>query len=795
MNDLRFALRSLRNQPVFAVVAVLTLALGIGATTTLFTIVNAVLLRPLPYPEASRIVSISESREGKDQQVVPAPDYLDWARSAHSFDRLAEYGPTSAVLTGRGEPAWLRGAMVSAEFFSVFSAQPAFGRGFGSEETVPNGPHVVVLAHELWRQRFGADRAVLGRTISLDGKPYTVIGVMPAGFAFPRGTQYWLPDQRDLAPRRGVLWFLQVVARLRPAVSLASAQGELSALNRRVGALMATPTGPSGAAREARVLTLHERIFGSTRPALLMLLGAVGFLLLIACANVANLLLARATARQREFAVRVALGGSRWKLARELLWESVLMGLAGGALGLLIPVWSLAYFVHISPASVAHVERIQLDGTVLAFAIGISLLTSILFGALPAFTATRPQALDALKEGGARATGGATQRRMREALVVAELAIALVLLTGAGLLTRSFVQALTVDVGFDPQNVVTVRMDLARSRYPDGQSATAFFERVAARVRALPDVRSVGFTAAPPLAGYMEVVRFPLAAGNEMSPPFAVSQTSAGYLKAFGARLLEGRLFTDADRAGAPSVVVLSASAAQAIFHGGPAVGQTLPAGPWPGHQTVVGIVHDMQEPGSDVPRLPQIYQPMAQVPSRPAVLAVRFAGAAGPLEDAVQRIVAGVDPLQPVYEMSTMQQELDRIVAPRRFNSFIIDVFAVLALVLAAVGLYGVVAYQVSQRTRELGIRVALGADRSRLMRFVLREGMAPALLGVVCGLALSLALSRLLGSMLFGVTTHDPLTFTVGPVLLLVVAAGASLVPARRAARVDPVEALRYE
>jgi len=799
MNDLRFALRSLRTRPLFAAVAVITVALGIGATTTLFSIVNAVLLRPLPYPDADRIVSISESQAGKDQEVVAAPDYVEWARSARSFDRLATYGTTAAALTGRGEPAWLGGATVSAGFFSVFAAQPQIGRVFRSDEAVPNGPHVVILAHDLWQQQFGADRTVLGRAISLDGVPYTVIGVMPAGFAVPRGTQYWIPEQRNLMPGRGMVWYVEVVARLRAGVSLTGAQAELSALNRRVEALAPSATAAPGAARGALVMTLHDRMFGAARPALLMLLGAVGFLLLIACANVANLLLARATARQREFAVRVALGGGRWRLARELLWESVAVSVTGGALGLLIPVWSLSYFVHLSPVSVARVEHIQVDGTVLAFTAVVSVLTGLLFGVVPAFTATRPAALDALKQGGARTTGGATQRRMRQALIVAELAIALLLLTGAGLLTRSFVRALAVDVGFDPDHLLTAHLTLARSRYPDARTAMAFFERVAEQVRALPGVRSVGFTDAPPLAGYLAVVRFTVGAGGSMSPPFAISQASADYLEAFGAQLVAGRLFNDRDRAGAPPVVVLSASAAWEIFHGGPAVGQTLPTLPipvlGPGEHSVVGVVHDVQEPGSDVARLPQIYQPIEQAPSRPAELAVRYAGAAAPLEDALRRVVAGLDPLQPVQAMSTMQQELDRMVAPRRFNSLIIDVFAALALTLAAVGLYGVVAYQVSQRTRELGVRIALGADRGRVLRFVLREGMAPALLGVACGLGLSLALSRLLGSMLFGVTTRDVATFTVGPLVLLLVAVGASYLPARRATRVDPMEALRYE
>src|SRR5574341_63827 len=795
MNELRLALRALRKRPLFTAIAAVTLALGIGATTTLFTIVNAVLLRPLPYPEANRIVSISESEDRKDGQVVAAPDYFEWVRSAHSFEGLAAYGPTAAVLTGRDEPARLYGGQVSVRFFSIFGAHPTLGRTFRPEEAAPTGPGVVILAHDLWRQQFGGDPAVLGRTISLDGKPYTVIGVMPVRFAVPRGAQYWVPEQRNLQPGSGTVFFVEVVGRLKAGVDLAGARAELSALSRRVGRLP-SPMATGETAREAVVLTLHDRMFGSARPALLMLLGAVGFLLLIACANVANLLLARAIMRQKEFAVRVALGAGRWRLARELLWESVVVGGLGGAFGLLIPLGSLAYFVRVSPASVARVENIHLDGTVLAFTAAVSLLTGLLFGLVPAVTATRPGALRALQEGGARTTGTVGQRRMRQALVVAELAVALLLLTGAGLLTRSFARAVAVDVGFDSEDLLTVDVGLTPSRYPDERSAMAFFERVAEQIRALPGVRSVGYTDAPPLAGYRMVVRFPMAGGGEMSPPLAVVRTSPDYLKAFGAQVVEGRLFNHGDRAGAPPVVLLSTSAAGAIFHNRPVVGQTLPIPVLgPGHQTVVGVVKDFQEPGSDTPRLPQVYQPIAQAPDHPAALAIRYAGDAIPLKAGIRRIVAGLDPLQPVYAIATMQEEFDRIVAPRRFNSLVIGVFAALALVLAAVGLYGVVAYQVAQRTQELGIRMALGADRGRVLRFVLRDGMTPALLGTACGIALSLAFSRLLTGMLFGVTPHDLCTFTVVPAVLVAVAIGACYLPARRATKVDPVVALRHE
>lgn len=582
MNDLRLALRSLRNRPLFALVAIITFALGIGSTTTLFTIVNAVLLRPLPYPEANRILSISEAQGGKDGEVVATPDYFAWASAAQSFDAMAMYGGTSRVFAGQGAPARISGSSVSYKFFSVFGGQPALGRTFRADEDLPDGPDVVVLGHDVWEQRFGGDSSIVGRAISLDAHPYTVLGVMPAGFAAPRAAKFWLPMQMDPAPGNGTTYFAEVVGRLRTGVRPEAARAELAALGtRRFSGSVVLRAEPGRT--EPVVMTLHDRMFGSTRRALL-LLGAVALLLLIACANVANLLLARAASRQREFAVRVALGATRWRLARQLLWESVVVSVMGGALGLLIPIWSVAFFPRISPASVAHVEDIHVNAAVLAFAAGVSLLTGLVFGLIPAFGATRADACASLKEGGARSTGTMAQHRTRQALVITELATTLVLLTRAGLLTRSFVRAMAVD-------------------------------------------------------------------------------------------------------------------------------------------------------------------------------------------------------------------EALNRNIAPRWFNSVVIDVFAALALVLATVGLYGVMAYQVAQRTHELGIRMALGADRARVMRVVLRNGMGLALLGTACGVALSLALSRFLAGMLFGVRPHDVTTFATAPGVMILVALAACYFPARRATKVDPMVALRYE
>jgi putative ABC transport system permease protein len=796
MNEFRLALRSLRNRPLFAVVAFITLALGIGATSTLFTIVNAVLLRPLPYPDAGQIVSVSEMMNGQDGQVAAAPDYFNWARGARSFTAFAMYNGTSRVLTGRGDAARITGGEATAGLFSVLGVQPSLGRAFRADEDVPHGPHVVLLGNDLWRSRFGGDSAVVGTSVTLDGDPYTVIGVMPAEFAFPKGAQFWTPEQLDPTPNPRSIGFGPVLGRLKSGVSIDAARAELSALTRAQDPATSVAHMFHQPPAEAVVMTLRDRAAGSAKQPLLLLFGAVGFLLLIACANVANLLLARAASRQREFAVRVAMGATRWRLARQLLVESLVVSVVGGALGLLIPLWSLAYFVRISPTSVARVENIHLNVTVLAFSVGVSLLTGVLFGLVPAFSATHADVSGTLKEGGVRATGSAAQHRIRQTLVVAELATALVLLTGAGLLTRSFARATAVDVGFDAGHLLTATVSLGWPRYRGDTAATAFFDRMADQVRALPGVQSVGYIDAPPLTGYMMTTMMFVPHTTTLSPPISVARVSGDFMKTVGQRVVSGRALDDGDRAGAAPVVVLSASAARLLFPHEPAVGQQL-ALPWlsKGKQTVVGVVEDVQVPGSDTPRLPQIYGASTQSMTHPHLLAIKYSGDPGPIIAAVRRIGKEMDPIDATVEASTMQDQLADVVASRRFNSVIIDLFAGLALVLAAVGLYGVMAYQVTQRTQELGIRMALGADRARVLRFVLRDGMDLALLGAVLGVALSLALSRIMEGMLFGISPRDPSTFVAVPAVLIAIALVACYLPARRATKVDPMVALRYD
>ena len=793
MEGLRLALRSLTRRPLFATVAIVTLALGIGATTTLFTIVNAVLLRPLPYPDANRIVSISERQDGQDQQVARVRDYYAW-RHAPAFSGLAMYGGTSRVVRIGGSPVRVGGQSVSASFFSVFEARPALGRTFRGDEDVDGGPDLVVLSDTLWRQ-LGADPAIVGQTVKLDDRPVTVVGVMPPGFAAPRNAWFWVPIQMDSTPDNGTTFYVQIAGRLRDGVSMAAARAEVGTILAHMPVPALARGAPAESPRTPVLMTLHDRLYGEMRSALLMLLGAVAFLLLIACANVANLLLARGAARQREFAVRAALGASRWRLARQLLWESVVVSVAGGALGLLIPLWTLGFFLRISPASLTRVGDIHVNATVLAFAAALSILTGVVFGLIPAFAATGGDTFRGLKAGGVRATGTAVQRRIRQALVVAELTTALVVLAGAGLLTRSFARAVAVDVGFEPAHALELDLYLTRKAFPSDSLVMQFFDRTADAIRAMPGVTAVGYADAPSLGGYRMTTQMMLPGSRKISPPIAVERVSGEYMRAFGSELVAGRLIDDRDQAGSERVAVVSEAAANTLYPGKRAIGKTVFIGDRRGDATIVGIVENLQLPGSAHPRLPQIYAPITQASASPYGIAVRYTGHTAPLLAAIRRMIAGYDPLQLGASVAPMQDQLDQFVAPRRFDSIVIDAFAALALVLAAVGLYGVMAYQVAQRTQELGIRMALGADRGRVLGFVLREGMGLALLGTVCGIALSLALSRFLAGMLFGVTPRDVPTFTGVSAVLIAVTLIACYLPARRATKIDPMVALRYE
>ena len=789
-NDLRLAVRSLSRQKGWSTVALVTLALGIGANSTLFTIVNAVLLRPLPYPQSQRLLSLSESDKGVDLWVVSSPTYAEWSRSARSLSSLAAYASTKAVVGGNEEPERTDGLYATANYFTVMAMGPARGRVFSADEDRPGGPAVVVLSDQLWRRMFAADSALLGRTVRFDGQAQTVVGIMPPSFTTTHGPQYWIPMRLTPAPPAGSTFYYEVVGRLRPGAGIAAARTELTALTRRLDA--ERPESERG--RTAVVMTLHERRHGDARPALLILLGAVGVLLLITCANVCNLLLARSARRQREFAIRVALGASRWRIIRYLLVESVVLSLGGGLLGLLVPTFAVGRLVRIAPATVARVENIQVDGTVLGFTFAVAVVTGLLFGLIPALEAGRAELRTALA-GGVQSTSSTRQHRLGRALIVFELATALVLLTCAGLLTRSFARVTAIDPGFRAEGVVAAGIELPSDRY-SSESAARVFTELLARVRVLPGVESAALADAAPLGG----ARMSFSTRREdgtQTPILDVTAVSPGFFATAGTPFLAGRDFGPADRARAPHVTVINASLARLMYPGTDGVGQrmNLPQDSGRG-TTIVGVVKDVPQRELEAGARPALFVPLEQAGFKArTILLVRARGPALALQQPVRQAVRAMDAGLPTPSVTTMEQVLSDAVAPRRFSVVLMAIFALLAAVLAAVGLYGVLAYLVADRTRELGIRLALGAEPRRLLWLVVWQGMRVAILGMLVGVGGSFAAVGLLRHMLFGVSIYDPWAFAAGAALLGVVALVACWVPARRATGVEPRVVLQSE
>lgn len=790
--DARYAARGLRSSPLFTAIAVFTLALGIGAASALFTVVDAVLLRPLPFPEANRIVSVSTVARGADRGSVPGKNFEAWRREARSLEAMAVYNSSSLTYVGAGDPVQLGGARVSAELFTILAVKPVLGRTFAADEMIAGAPDVMVLSQSFWRQSLGGDPAVLGRTLMLDGKPYTVIGVVDERGAIPRSANYWLPVHPEPAGSNFERYY-SMLGRLKPGLTIAAAQADLAAISKTVDE--ARPASQRGAA--IAVMTLHDRMFGSVAKPLALLFGAVTFLLLIACANVANLLLARGASRRREMAVRLALGASRLRLIRQVLLESVMLSGMGAALGMLIPVWAVGVFVRMSPDVVSRVGDIHVNGHVLAFASGVAVLTALLFGMLPAWSSSADDAMSPLKDG-TRAAGSVRQQRTRRVLVAAELATALVLLTGAGLLTRSFVNVLAVDIGFDPQHLTSASIYLPRARYTTDVARQNFFTALDERVRAIPGVHSAALTDAMPGGGFSMTTSLSALAGSIDSAQVAIATVAREYPRTVGLQLVAGRMFDATDTPGAPLAAILSAAAARALFPGGNAVGQQLSAASVSDEKrpsVVVGVVKDVPQLGVDVAPMPQVYFVHEQVGGVGPSIVVRATIDPAQLEAMIRHVVTTIDPLQPVASFEQIDRVLAKSIAPRRLNFLLINIFAGLALLLAAVGLYGVMAFQVAQRTRELGIRMALGATGGAVRRMVLRQGMSIVIVGCVAGIVLSAVASRILAGFLYGVTARDTGTFLAAPAILCAVAALACYVPARRATTVDPVVALRND
>jgi putative ABC transport system permease protein len=808
LQDIRYGLRKLARSPGFTVVAVATLALGIGANTLIFSVVNVAVLHPLPFRNASRLVTkwdTSPTVGYAGPGTLTDKDYMEWRDQNRVFSDIATFRRQPTNLTGVGEPVRLNGATISASLLHVLDVNPALGRTFALEEEAAGHNRVVLLGDRLWRSRFGSNPAVLGKAIKLDGEFYTVIGVTPAGFDFPNQTEIWTPltlksEEHDAT--------LQIVARLKPGVSLERARNDEAVLGKRL------PAQPGDWEWHTTLVLLTQAAAAEIRTPLLVLFAAVGLVLLIACANVANLFLARATTRQGELSVRKALGASRSRLVRQMLTESVIMAVLGGSLGLLMAALGQGFVAKAAsllprnlaePGAAAHIASAGIDLWVLAFTLAVSVFTTILFGLAPTLWATRGEINSSLQGEGRRTTTGRAQGYMRDGIVITEVALAVILLVSAGLLIRSFLHLMDVDRGFDSQNVLTLNISLRDARYQSARSMIEFEEQALGRVRMVPGVKTAGGVFGLPLGHWLIGGDFtvegqpPLAPGSQ---PFIATKAVVGgdYFRAIGIPLLRGRYFDAHDSEAAPHVVIVSQSLARHYWPLDEALGKRLEPGfsndAW---CTVVGVVGDTKQWSLGEPSSPAMYLPYAQAPRtfmmQNITLVLRAGSGPLALVSAARRAVQAVDPDLPVFDIATMDQLVYRSASAPRFNTALLGVFATLALVLAAVGIYGVMSYAVAQRTHEIGVRVALGAEASDILRQVVRQGMLPAVIGIATGIAGAWGMTRFLSSLLFGVRPTDPMTFAMVPVLLAAVGVLACLLPARRATKVDPVVALRYE
>ena len=803
MQDVRYAARRLRRTPGFTLVAVLTLALGIGANSAIFSVVEAVLLRSLPFPQPDRLVRLFNVREGTDFPVSGA-NYLDFRRQDQLFTGVAAYTSGGDLnLTGTGEPTRLQGATVSGELFEVLGARPVLGRSLGPADNEPGAEQVAVLSHSLWQERFGGERDVVGRTVEIDGAPRTIVGVMPAGYEFPGETQIWLPisySEPFVDDGNRGSHFLNVVARLQPGVTVERAAAEMRGLGDR----MAREHPESLTNSSANAVAMHEVMVGDVRTPLLILLGAVGLVLLIACANVANLLLSRATARESEMAVRSALGAGRRRIVRQLLTESLLLALLGGALGLLLAVWGTELLVALRPEGVPRLDEVRVGGAVVGFTAAVALATGLLFGLVPALQISRGDLAGGIREGSRGTLSAARGNRVRSVLIVVEMALAVMLLAGAGLLIRSFVGLQQVAPGFVSEGLLSVDVSLPASSYQDDAARDRFYRQLEARIASVPGVTAVGAISFFPLSGS----DMRLGVHEAGSPPpepgsmpiMQARVASAGYFEAMGIRTIRGRTFTAGDRADAPRVVMLNERAVERYFPGQDPIGKQLVLtwgrGPDPDDQVggeVVGIVGDVRQSSLSEEPDAQIYVPHAQVPIQSMDLTVRTSVPPMSVAGSIRQAVREVDPNLPVGQIVPVDRVLSDSVSEPRFYMLLLAIFAVSALVLAAIGIFGVMSYSVAQRTREIGIRVALGAAPGAVVRMIVRGALVLALGGIALGVGGTLAGSRLLAGLLFGVQPTDPLTLAAVVGILGAVALIASYVPARRATRVDPMNALR--
>jgi putative ABC transport system permease protein len=813
LQDLRYGLRMMLKSPAVSLLAVAALALGIGANTAIFSVVNTVLLRPLPFEHPEQLVMVWETHDFARKlgfDFIPASNaaFADFEKQNHVFDRMAAIDFWTVNLTGGTQPERIEGARVSANLFPLLKVEPMVGRVFTPEEEKPGSAHVVIISYGSWQSRFGGDAKVVGQSIALDGEQYSVIGIMPREFSFPQNaglpayfsfanrTDLWTPrvlPEKEIANRGS--HHMAAIARLRSGVTVGQAQAELSTIASRNEQQYPEESKGFG----ALVLPLHEQVVGKSRATILMLLGVVGFVLLIACANVANLLLARSSVRQKEVAIRTALGASRSRVIRQLLTESVLLAGVSGTIGVLLAMWGVDLLVALSPGNIPRTSEIGLDSRVLLFTCAVSLLTGVVFGLAPALQTSNPNLQESLKEGGRGGTTSLRRARMRSLLIVSEVALSLMLLIGAGLLIKSFVRLRNVSPGFDVRNVLTVNVPLPRRPDPDDAKIASFFKSVLEKVKAIPGVESAGAISHLPLSGSEELDGFeiegrpaPESLENIQTADFRVCSTD--YFETLHIPLLNGRYFSEHDKADSPGVLIIDETFASRFFPGEDPIGKRISIGKAK-LLTIVGIVSGIKHSSLEADLKPAMYRPLMQSSWEEMTLTVRSKLPAEKLTAAIREQVAAVDKDQPIAKVQTMESLFAKAVAPQRFQMILVALFASLALVLAIVGIYGVMAYSVTQRTHEIGIRMALGARRLDVLKLVMAQGLVEGLVGIAIGLAGAFALTRLLSSLLYGVSATDPLIFTGVSLLLGLVALLACYFPARRATVVDPMTALRYE
>ncbi|HKA20815.1 MAG TPA: ABC transporter permease [Blastocatellia bacterium] len=799
LRDLRYGFRVLIKRPGFTVVAVVALALGIGANSAIFSVVNAVMLKPLPYAHPERLVSANSVNSLNTQHetdgVSPA-DFWDWKEQSQAFEELAALsGGGGFSLRDADNPDVFNGARVSFNFFHTFGVQPLIGRIFSTEDGDLNAPATVVLSHRLWMRRFGGDPSVVGRTFNSADGGTTVIGVMPPDFKFPSYAEVWVPLARNASEMRNRSnRYFNVVGRIKADLSIESAQAELNT----VASHLETEHPRSNKGWSAHLTPLRESLMGGTRSALSVLLGAVGCVLLIACTNVANLLLARAASRRKEMAIRLALGAGRAKLIRQLLTESLVLGLAGGVVGLLLGGWGLELLIGILPSKEAFQlpVEIRIDRGVMLFTLVISALTGIVFGLVPAWQASRPDVNECLKEGG-RSGSNAGHQRTRNALIIAEIAIALVLLIGAGLLAQSFVRLRNVDLGYEPKGLLTIWVSASPVRYKDDEAKARFFKRLQDEASLVPGVESISSSS----ESWFGLLNFqfniesnPLPNGDEN---VRYSAVAPNYFNVLKAQIRAGRDFNDQDDLRAAPVAIINETLARRYFPDGQPIGQKIVLG-YLGRRLVreiVGVSSDVKQEELGSPTKPEVYVPMQQVPWFGTALIVRTSVDPLRLKKELQAAIWQVDKDLPVSGIETVEQHLSNLRSEPRLYALLLGVFAVIALLLASIGIYGVMSYSVTERTHEIGIRMALGAKQGDVLGFVIKQGLTLTMIGLAIGIVVSLALTRLMESLLFGVGATDPITFVVISLLLAIVSIFATYLPARRATRVDPMIALRYE